>query len=76
MPTNLNISSASELKAFVHSKLWGSFCNLADQMIRQWQNEPGRGETVDEYLITSLKRDGRVEGVRAFVAELEKYAKK
>jgi len=76
MPSELNLSKKPEMKALLHSELWGMVRAEANKLIQSWQSEMGRGATIDEYVMMNIKRDGRVDGVRSFLAELEKYARK
>lgn len=48
--------------------------SLVDQLVAKWQVEPGTGETLDAYAMGSLRRDGRIEGVKTLLREVERLA--
>jgi len=63
-------------RALWQSSHWETLTELADKSISKWQLEQNIGDTLDSYAMASLKRDGRIEGLRYFLKEIERLANK
>lgn len=65
----------SHMSSFVQSETYLHLRQIAEDLVKEWSKEGGRGKTLDEYVMASLRRDGRIEGVKLLLQEIEKKTK-
>lgn len=63
------------LKKIAKSHEFDALVALRDDMLKNWHEQTGTGETEWDYLRSSLKRDGKIEGVNALIQTIENMAK-
>lgn len=59
------------LKALSQTNYWGALTALRDEMIKNWNQQGSTGETEFQYLSNALKKDGKIEGIKAFLDSIE-----
>ncbi|MBU0579482.1 hypothetical protein KJ628_05970, partial [Patescibacteria group bacterium] len=64
------------LKNLRTSQTWLALAALRDNMTINWQHSVSTTSTEWGYISESLKKDGRIEGVLAFLREIESLAGK
>lgn len=67
----MNQKHISLLRSLWHSPTWDALVALRNDMLANWNEQRGTGETEFEYLRSCLARDGKIEGVNAFLASIE-----
>ena len=55
-----------------HSDAYRVLIDMSVELQKKWQAEQGTGETEFQYLKSCLIRDGKIEGVRALLNEIER----
>ncbi len=60
--------------AFFQSQQWDMLQQIVREFSELWIREQGTGTTLDEYTMTSLRRDGRIEGLRMLLKHIETQA--
>lgn len=65
-----------QLLAVYRSDTWQSLLKLIDEMALKWQMEAQTGNAEWEYLRDNLLRDGRIEGMKLLMKEIERIAQK
>ncbi|OGJ58628.1 hypothetical protein A2635_04015 [Candidatus Peribacteria bacterium RIFCSPHIGHO2_01_FULL_51_9] len=63
-----------ELSVLWRSNAWKSLVSLTEELIADWHRQQGVGTSEFEYLKSCLIRDGKIEGVRAMMNEIERLA--
>ncbi len=63
---------SSILKVFATSREYEAVKILADEMIKNWIQQMPTGENEFHYLKNSFERDGKMQGVRALLQEIER----
>jgi hypothetical protein len=68
------ITDGQDIAAFVRSRGWKAMKDHAITLMDSWAREIPIGDTEFDYLRNSLKRDGRVDGLREFIMRMEHLA--
>lgn len=74
MPTPGGKFSHSEYRQLSVSQHFNTLVKLVNELTAKWQVESGDSTTLDSYTMSVLKRDGRIEGVRFLIREIEHRA--
>jgi hypothetical protein len=61
------------LKLLAESEAFDAMKELTREMIWNWTEQRPAGRTEFEYLQNSFARDGKIDGVSAFIREIESY---
>ena len=61
-------------RALWQSDHWATLLGLVDKLALQWQVDMQTTETLDAYTIASLLRDGRIQGMRFLLGEIQRLA--
>ncbi len=69
----MDIRSKSLLKLLASSDTFEVLNDLATEMTFNWTTQRPAGQTEFEYLKSCLERDGKIDGVKAFLREIESY---
>ncbi len=67
----MNDTHKKMLASLARTNHWGALLALRDTLLVQWQEQGGSGATEFEYLSNALRRDGKIEGVNAFIQSIE-----
>ena len=67
-------SDKGKLKNLVVSDTYNTLIRLKEEMTANWNNQLPSGAKEFDYLRNALERDGKIQGVRAFIQEIERLA--
>ena len=62
------------LKGFAVSRELDAVKRLAEDMVKNWMSQIATGNNEFEYLKSSLERDGKVQGIKALLREIDLIA--
>lgn len=66
----------AKYSALFQSSHWETLQTYVNETIEKLSRELPTGDTVDSYALAALKRDGRVEGLRLLLKDIELLANK
>lgn len=67
----LSETNRRQLQALSKSSYWGALVALQRELLEKWYRELGPGTDEFAYLRSNLLRDGKIEGVTAFLQSIE-----
>lgn len=61
-------------RALWQSDGWETLLDLVNKLCTKWQAEEDTGFTLDEFTMAALRRNGRIQGIRMLLQEIERLA--
>ena len=71
---NLNVAQLAILKSLWRTEVFKALESLAREMCLNWARQGNSKQSEWEFIRDSLDRDGKIQGVEAFLKQLEQLA--